>query len=100
MSDELKNEFLRRCVGKCAIKMDYKEVRDSQIANQRDLMLGRGKQTWRFPGSEHLRRMWVESDHDRRSSCLFGVPSRSRNDRLVTEMNAIESTDGREKRSR
>ena len=86
MSDELKNEVLRRSVGELSVEGDDEQVRDSKIADQRDFMLCRGKQTWRFLGSEHLRRMWIESDHDRRSFCLFGVSRRSGNHGLVAKM--------------
>src|SRR4051794_26092210 len=74
--------------------MDDKQMRDTEITNERNLVLRRGQQMRRVVGSQHSYRMRIERDDDGSASRRPGMFRRSRNHRLVAEMNAVENADG------
>ena len=48
---------------------------------------------------QNFGRMWIERDNNRRSIFRMGMPRRSGDDGLVTEVHAVERADGEEKRT-
>ena len=71
---------------------------DAEIADERDLVLRRRQQMRRVIRTQHFGRMRVERNDHRCATCVFGVARGSGNDRLMTEMHAVEGADGEEER--
>ena len=71
---------------------------DSELADQRDLMLRSGQQVGRSIGTQDLGRMRIERYNDGCSAGLARVACRSGNDRLMTEMHTIEDPNGEKER--
>ena len=51
--------------------MNHEQMRDAEIADQRDLVLCRGEQVRRVLRPQHFRGMRIERDDDRRPARLF-----------------------------
>ena len=71
MLDQLPDEFLRRRRSEFAIEMQDEQMRDAEIANERDLVLRRRQQMRRFFRPQHLCGMRIEGDDDRRAARLL-----------------------------
>ena len=96
MGDQLLHEFLGRSGGKCPIERQDKEMRDPEIPDQRDLVLGGGEQMRGILRAQDFRGMRIERHHHRRPCRSFGVTRRSGDDGLVTEVETVEGADGEE----
>ena len=68
MLNELVNEFLRWSCGKLFVESQNEQMGHAEGADERDLMLRRGQQMWRFLWSQDLCRMWIKRDHHRCAS--------------------------------
>jgi hypothetical protein len=73
-------------------------MRDSQIADERDLVLRRRQQMRRVIWPENFHRMRIEGDDDGGATEFSRVPGRSGNHGLMTEMDAVENADRQEER--
>ncbi len=98
MGHQLLHKFFGRRRGELPIEMQDEKMRDSEIADERDLMLGRSQQMRRVVGAQYLGRMRVERDDHRCATRVFGVARRSGDDRLMAEMHTIEDADGEKER--
>ena len=74
-------------------------MRDAEIADERDLVLRRGDQMRRVLRPQHFRRMRVERHDHGRAARVFGMPGRSGDDRLMSEVNAVEDANGEKERT-
>ena len=96
---QLGNEIFRLGLGEIFVERNYQEMADSKSANQRDLMRrGSDKMGW-ILWPQNFGRMWIERDNNRRSIFRMGMPRRSGDDGLVTEVHAVECADREEKRT-
>ena len=94
----LTNVF-RRSAGKVAIETNHEQMRDTKIANQRDLVLRRGEQVRRVLRPQHFRGMRIECDNDRRPVRLFRMFGRCADDGLMTKVDAIKNPDCEKQRA-
>ena len=68
-------------------------MRDTEIADERDLVLRRGEQSRRFLRPQHLGRMRIKRHDDRRSARFLRMRGGGGDHRLMAEMHAIENAD-------
>src|SRR3977135_2305595 len=94
---QLGNELFRLGLGEIFIKRNYKEMANSERANQRDLMRCGSDEMGRILWPQNFGRMGIESDTNWRSILRMGMPRRSGDDSLVTEVHAIKRADGEKK---
>ena len=99
----MRYEFLNKVFwlggGKLFVKGDYQKVGHAEIANQRDLMLCRGKQMRRVMRPQHFHRVRIESHNNRSSICRLSVTRGSGNNGLMTAMDAVENADREKERA-
>jgi hypothetical protein len=72
---------------------------DSELANQRDLVLRGGKQARTLVWPENFRGVWIECHDDRYSVHLPGMLHSGRDDGLMAKMNAVKNTDREKNRA-
>src|SRR4029077_14249222 len=96
---QLDNEIFRLGLGEIFVERNYQEMADSKSANQRDLMRRGSNEMRRILRPQNFGRMWIERDNNRRSIFRMGMPRRSGDDGLVTEVHAVERADREEKRT-
>ena len=94
MLDQLPNECFRRRGGEIAVKMNDQQMLHAEIANERNFVLRRREQVRRILRSQNLRRVRIKGNNNRHSAGVLSVSRRSGNDCLMTEVHAIENTDG------
>ena len=88
---ELAQEILRFHRGKALIERDDEDVRDSELADELQLVAGRSQQACRILGPEDLRGMRVKRQRHRRAALSpCGIQSGPEH-RLVAEMHAVEN---------
>ena len=100
MPDQVEDEFLGWSRSEFAIETQNEQMCHTEIANERDLMLGGRQQMRRFLRPQYLRRMWIKGYYDSCAACLPRVSRRSGNDRLMAEVDSVENADRREKWTR
>ena len=96
---QLGNEIFRLGLGEIFVERNYQEMADSKSANQRDLMRRGSNEMRRILWPQNFGRMWIERDNNRRSIFRMGMPRRSGDHGLVTEVHAVERADREEKRT-
>src|SRR3981189_3482391 len=94
---QLDNEIFRLGLREIFVERNYQEMADSKSANQRDLMRCGSDEMGRILWPQNFGGMWIEGDNNRRSIFGMGMPRRSGDDGLVTEVHAVERPD-REKK--
>src|SRR6266436_4791489 len=97
MCEEFSDKLLRRNGGEFLVEVDYKEVFNAQVANQGDFVLRSSEQMRRVMRAQHFDRMGIKSHNERGSICRTGMTCGSRNDGLMTKMDAVENSDRQEK---
>ena len=97
--DQLPNEILRRGRSQFAIKFEHEQMRHSQFANKRDLVLRRGQEPRTFLRPENLCRVRIKRNHDGRATRFDRVPRGSGDDRLMSKVDTIKDTDGEKNRA-
>src|SRR5438552_18050112 len=98
MDYEFLDKIFRLGGGKLFIKGDYQKVGHAEIANQRDLMLCRGKQMRRVMRPQHFHRVRIESHKNRSCICRLRVTRGRGNNGLMTAMDAVENADREKER--
>ena len=98
MREEFFDKLLWRSGGEFLVEVDYEEMFDAQVANQSDFVLRGGEQMRRVVRAQHFDRMRIESHNERRSIRRTGMTRGSRNDGLMTKMDAVENSNCQEKR--
>src|SRR5438093_7368351 len=96
---QLGNQILLLGLREIFVERNYQEMADSKSANQRDLMRRGSNEMGRTLWSQNFGRMWIERDNNRRSIFRMGMPRRSGDDGLVTDVNARERASREEKRT-
>ena len=96
MVDKLVDKIFRRRRGKFQIETQDEQMRHTEIADERDLMLRRRQQMRRILGTQHFRRMRIERHDDRSSVFGLRVAGRRGNNGLMAPMDAIENANGEE----
>src|SRR5215471_17654926 len=96
MLDQLLHEILGLGRGKMFIERNDQKMSHTKRADQSDLVRCRREQVWRFFGPQYFFGVRIEGDYQRRSIHRPSVFSRSRNDSLMSEMDAVEDTDREE----
>ena len=96
---QLGNEIFRLGLREIFVERNDQEMADSKSANQRDLMRRGSNEMRRILWPQNFGRMWIEGDNNRRSIFRMGMPRRSGDDGLVTEVYAVERADREEKRT-
>src|SRR5205085_6261168 len=76
MSDQLLHKIFRLGRGELFVEINDEQVLHAESADQGDLMLGCAQQVGRGFRSQNLFRMWVERDHNRRSTRSAGMSRR------------------------
>src|SRR5205814_9261666 len=99
MRYEFLDKVFRFGGGKLFVKSDDQKMCNAKIANQRDLMLCRGKQMRRVIRPQYFHRVRIESHNNRSSIFRSGVTRRSGNDGLMTAMDAVENADRQKERA-
>ena len=74
-------------------------MRDTEGADQGDLVRGRGEQMRSILGPQNFRRMRIECNHHRSAVGGVGVTRGSGNDGLMAKVHAIEDTNREKYRS-
>ena len=74
MRDELLDKILRWSSGEFLVEVDDEKVLDAQIPDQRDFVLGGGKQMRRVVWPQHLEWMWIERYDNRGSASRSCMP--------------------------
>src|SRR6266699_1153255 len=97
MREEFFDELLGRSGGEFFVKVDYEEMFDAQVANQSNFVLRGSEQMRRIVRAQHFDRMRIESDNERGSIRQTGMTRGSRNDGLMTKMDAVENSNCQEK---
>src|SRR5438309_11469687 len=90
---QLGNEIFRLGLREIFVERNYQEMADSKRANQRDLVRRGSDEMGRVLRPQNFGRMWIEGDNNRRSIFGMGMPRRSGDDGLVTEVHAGERPD-------
>src|SRR5204863_226326 len=90
---QLVNEILRLGLCEIFVERNYQEMADTKSANQRDVMRRGSNEMRRILWPQNFGRMWIEGDNNRRSIFRMGMPRRSGDDGLVTEVYAVERAD-------
>ncbi len=93
------HEIFRLGGGKLFIEGDDEEMAHAEVADQSDLVLGRGKEMRRVLRTQYFYWVRIEGHDNRRSVFCLGVPRGSGNDRLMSAMDAVENADGEEERA-
>ena len=96
---QLDNEIFRLGLREIFVERNYQEMADSKSANQRDLVRRGSDEMGRILWPQNFGGMWIEGDNNRRSIFRMGMPRRSGDDGLVTEVHAVERADGEEERT-
>src|SRR6266513_5879817 len=97
MREEFFDELLWRSGGEFLVEVDYEEMFDAQVANQSDFVLRGSEQMRRVVRARHSDRMWSESHNERGSIRRTGMTRGSRNNGLMTKMDAVENSNRQEK---
>src|SRR6266481_6799328 len=97
MCEEFSDKLLRRSGGEFLVEVDYKEVFNAQVANQGDFVLRSSEQMRRVMRTQHFDGVRIKSHNERSPICRMGMTRRSRNDGLMTKMDAVENADRKEK---
>ena len=71
----------------------------AEIADERDLVLGRGQQMRRVIWTQDFDRVRIERDDNRSAIRLFCVVSRRGNYGLMAQVDAVENADREEERA-
>ena len=82
--------------GKMFIEGNDQKMSHAKRPDQSDLVRCSGKQMRRFVRPQYFFRVRIKRDYHRRSIHCPSVFRRSRNDCLMSEMHAVEDTDGEE----
>src|SRR2546423_2233338 len=96
---ELDNEIFRLGLCEIFVERNYQEMADSKSANQRDFVWCGSDEMGRILWPQNFGGMWIEGDNNRRSFFRMGMPRRSGDDGLVTEVHAVERPDRQKKRA-
>ena len=99
MHNELLDKFLWRSGCELLVKVDHEKMFDAQVADQSDFVLRGSEQVRRVLRAQHFERVRIKSHYNWRPLCRIGVTRGSGNHGLVTKMDAVENSDGQEKRS-
>src|SRR5215471_6644718 len=99
MLDQLLHEILGLGRGKMFIERNDQKMSNTKRANQSDLVRCRREQMWRFFGPQYFFRVRIKGDYQRRSIHRPSVFCGSRNDCLMSKMDAVEDTDGEKERA-
>jgi hypothetical protein len=86
-------------LGEIFVERNYQEMADPKSTNQGDLMRRGSDEMGRILWPQNFGRMWIERDNNRRSIFRMGMPRRSGDDGLVTEVHAVECADREKKRT-
>jgi hypothetical protein len=99
MHNELLDKFLWRSGCELPIKVDHEKMFHAQVADQSDFVLRGSEQMRRVLRAQHFERVRIKSHYNRRPVCRTGMTRGSGNHGLVTKMDAVENSNGQEKRS-
>ena len=99
MDNEFLDKFLWQSSSELLVEVDHEKMFDAQVADQSDFVLRGSEQVRRVLRAQHFERVRIKSHYNWRPLCRIGVTRGSGNHGLVTKMDAIENSDGQEKRS-